>query len=203
MAHLIKGNARDLELEGFRPSVGDHEADLGQGFGGVIGQVEAVAAADRIHGTQGDFDFFPIACRGEFSHVVVAGVAFGFDDETVIFAVAFQANDGLLILGNFNGVEVGLHGGKPTIVFERNFAAENGVAGRIAGDVSFREAAHHSVVSDLPSAQSGGVGEVEEDFGPFRGQSREGDQSGEESKKGEKGTGHEGEGCDFGFKGAG
>jgi hypothetical protein len=67
--------------------------------------------------------------------------------------------------------------------------------------VSFREAAHHSVVSDLPAAQSGGVGEVEEDFGRLGGQSREGDQNGEENMKGERGTGHEG--CDFGFKGAG
>jgi len=200
-AHLIKGDSRDLELEGFRPSVGDHEADLGQRFGGVIGPVEAVAAADRIHGAQGDFDLFPIACRGEFGHVIVAGVVFRFDDETVIFAVAFQANDGLLVPGNFNGVEVGLHGGKSTIVFERNLAAEDGVTGRIAGDVSFREAAHHSVVSDLPSAQSGGVGEVEEDFGRLGGQSREGDLNGEENKEGEGGTGHKG--CDFGFKGAG
>jgi hypothetical protein len=198
---LLEGDARDLELETFGPSVGDHEADLGQGFAGVIGQVEAVSAADRIHGAQEDFDFFPIACRGEFGHVVVAGVVFGFDDETVIFAVTFQANDGLLIRGNFNGVEVVLDGGKSPIVFERHFAAENGVTGRITGDVSFGEPAHHSVVLDPPSAQSGGVGEVEEDFGRLGGQGREGDQNGEDNQKGERRTGHDG--CDFGFKGAG
>ena len=118
MAHLLEGNARDLELEGFGPSVGDHEADLGQNFAGVVVQVEAVAAADRIHGAQGDFDFFPMAGRGELGHVVVAGVVFGFDDETVIFAVAFQANNGLLIGGNLDGVEIVLHGGKSPVVFK-------------------------------------------------------------------------------------
>jgi hypothetical protein len=57
-----------------------------------------------------------------------------------------------------------LRGGKSAVVFKGHFAAEHGVTDRIEGYFSFRESAHDSVILNPPSAQSGGVGEVEEDF---------------------------------------
>jgi hypothetical protein len=90
---LFEGDAGDFELEGFSAAVGNHEADLGYGFGGVIREVEAVAAADGIHFAQGDLDFLPIAAGGEFGEVVMAGLRVGLDDEAII--LVFPRKSGL------------------------------------------------------------------------------------------------------------
>lgn len=198
---LLEGDARDFELEGFGPSVGDHEAGLGEGFAGVIGQVEAVAAADGNHGAEGDFDFFPSAGRGEFRGVVMAGIFFRFDQEAVIFAVALQPDDRGAVGRDVDRVEVILHGGKSAVVFEGHFAAEDGVAGGVEGYFAFGESAHDSVILDPPSAHRRGVGEVEEDFFGSGGHDGEYAENGEESKEGLRGTGHNG--CGFALSRAG
>ena len=162
---LLQSDARDFEAEGFRAAVGDHETDLGQGFGRIIGQVEAVAAAHGIHFAQGNCDFLPVAARAEFCDVVVTGLRIGLDDEAVVFAVAFEAEDGVLTSGDVEGIEIVLDGREPAIVFERDIAVEDEAAGFIVDHVSARHAAHDAIVFDLPAAHGGGVGEVEEDFG--------------------------------------
>jgi hypothetical protein len=166
---LLEGDAGDFELEGLGAAVGDHEADLGHGFGVVIREVEAVAAADGNHGAQGDFDFLPIAAGGEFGEVVMAGLRVGLDDEAIVFAVTFETEDGVLILGDVDGIEVVLDGGKAAVVFEGDFAAEDEMAGFVVDYVSAGYSAHDAIIFDLPSAHGSGVGEVEEDFGGFRG----------------------------------
>ena len=166
---LFEGDAGDFELEGFSAAVGNHEADLGHGFGGVVGDVQAVTAADGIHFAQGDFDFLPIAAGGEFGEVVMAGLRVGLDDEAIIFAVTFETEDGVLIVGDVDGIEVVLDGGKAAVVFEGDFAAEDEMAGFVVDYVSAGYSAHDAVVFDLPSAQISGVGEVEKNFFGFGG----------------------------------
>lgn len=181
--YLLEPDAGDFELERFGAAVGDHEANLGQGLPGIVGEVEAVAAAHGIHGVEGNFNLLPVAAGGEFGDVVVAGVFFGFDKEAVVFAVAFETDDGVLIIGDVDGIEVVLDGGKTAVVFEGDIAAEDEVSGGIAGESTSGASAHDDIVFDLPTAHGGRFGEVEEDFGGFGGV---GLQRGESEKANEK-----------------
>lgn len=156
----LKANTGYLKSERFGTTVGDHETALSHRLAGKIGNVEAVAASDRIHFPQRDFDLLPLTIGAELRDIIIFRVLFRFNEVAKLFAVTFEAYDSVREVLHVDGIEVILNRSKSAIVFERDIATKHDVSGRVADECAFRASTHDHIVFHLPPAHGSGMGEI-------------------------------------------